>query len=98
VAALPDLVQIHEKFKDEGVVFISLTGEPPTDLPNVQAIADAHPGLRWPIGYGADPTLAQLNWDHMLPTYIVYDKSGKVVLSSHWHHRLEDTLVRLLAE
>ena len=98
MAALPDLVQIHETFKDQGVVFISLTGESPTELPQVQAIVDAHPGMTWPIGYGADGTLSQLNWDHMVPTYIVYDKSGKAVSSSHWHHGLEDQLVRLLAQ
>ena len=95
---MPDLVQIHEQFKDQGVVFISLTGESPTDLPTIQAVLDAHPGLNWPVGYGADPTLAQLDWDHMLPMYYLFDKSGKVAWGGHWHNKIEDALVKLVAK
>jgi hypothetical protein len=98
VAALPDLVQIHEEFKDQDIVFVSLTGEGPADLPAVQAVVDAHPGLAWPVGYGADPTLAQIDWDYMLPTYILYDRRGKAAWSGHSHSALEAALVRVLAK
>jgi hypothetical protein len=98
VAALPDLVQIHEQFKEHGVVFVSLTPEPPMLLPEIQALADAHPGVTWPIGYDAEPTLAKLDWDRALPMYYLFDQRGKLVWSSHWHDDLEDELVRLVAK
>lgn len=93
-AQMPEMVELHEKFAGQGVQFIGLTPESPLELPQIQSVLDGHPGIKWPIGYGADPTLEQLDWDHMLPTYIVYDRAGRVAWSGHSHRGLEDALVR----
>ena len=98
MAAMPDLVQIQEQFKDKGVVFLGLTPEPPTELPNVRAVLDALLEMKWPIGYGAGPTLDGLEWDNLLPTYLVYNGAGKLVWSSHSHHGLEDALVKAVEQ
>lgn len=98
LAQIPDMIELHERFADHGVQFIGLTPEPPTDLPQIQAVLDGHPGIVWPIGYGADPTLETLDWDHLLPTYIVYDRAGNVAWSGHSHRGLEDALVGALGQ
>jgi thiol-disulfide isomerase/thioredoxin len=98
LAQMPDMVALHEKFADSGVVFIGLSPEPPTALPQIKAVVDGYPGMTWPIGYDAIETIEQLDWDHAVPTYILFDRTAKAVWSDHTHRGLEDELVRLLAE
>lgn len=98
LAAMPDMVALYEKFAGEGVVFIGLTPEEPTAVPQIRAVVDGYLGLRWPIGYDAQETLDQIDWDNLLPTYIVYGRDGQVVWSGHYHEDVEDALVRALAK
>lgn len=98
MADMPHMVELYDQYAAEGVAFIGLTPDPPGELPNIQAVLDAHPGMKWPIGYGAGPELDELDWDHAVPTYILVDKSGQIAWSSHSQRNLEDALVRLIAK
>jgi hypothetical protein len=96
MAALPDLVQIHGQVKDRGVVFIGLSPEPATDAVGLQAILNAEPGVTWSIGYGAEPTVEALGV-FQLPTYLVFDRSGKLVWTGHSHASMHEVLIQQLA-
>jgi hypothetical protein len=54
------------------------------------------PGLDWPIGYGAVLPFhaAGIMW---LPTYVLYDGTGRAVWGGHDLSGLEDALVEQLA-
>jgi thiol-disulfide isomerase/thioredoxin len=98
MADMPHMVELYNKYAEHGVVFIGLTPDPPGELPNIQAVVDGHPGMKWPIGYGAEPLLEKLGWDRAVPTYLLVDKRGEIAWSSHSQRLLEDQLVRLLAK
>lgn len=82
--AAAELVELHEKYKDQGVAFIGLSTETARDLPEIQKFID-HFKVTWPNGYGADRTINQLavEW---IPRVWVVGKDGKVV----WENSLQN--------
>jgi hypothetical protein len=54
------------------------------------------PGLDWPIGYGAVFTF-QLAGVEFLPTYVLYDGTGRAVWGGHTIDELDDAIVEQLA-
>lgn len=91
----PYLVQIHQKYKDQGVVFISLTAEDAAALADIEDFVN-ETGITWPVGYGAVDTLAALRADY-IPALWVVDQSGMIVWSSEVDGDLEAAIARALA-
>src|SRR5690606_30482368 len=74
--AAPGLVKTYLEYRERGVQFIGLTGESPTELPEIRAFANRF-SMNWPIGYGA--VQAHVAFDvQSLPTMIIFDRQGKV--------------------
>jgi thiol-disulfide isomerase/thioredoxin len=72
-----DLVYLHEKYADRGVVFISLTAEPSSKLEAIQSFLKAT-GIKWLNGYGAEATLTEFGAE-VIPMVWIFDRQGKVV-------------------
>ena len=95
--SLPDLVAFHERYRDQGVMLVGLSDEPSTDLDKIQRFVRRVEGARWPIAYGA--WLAyQVTGIEALPTYVLYDRTGRAVWSGATVDELEDAVVALLAK
>lgn len=75
--AAPDLVKTHLKYRSQGVQFIGLTSEPPTDIEAIKAFADRF-SMTWPIGYGAGATFDALKVN-VVPTAAVFGRDGRLV-------------------
>lgn len=82
----PELVALHEKYKDQGVIFIGLSTESADFLPDMQAYVTAC-GFTWPNGYGADLTIDALKIEG-IPRIWVVGKDGTIV----WDNWLEGTI------
>jgi thiol-disulfide isomerase/thioredoxin len=92
----PELVKFHERFRDEGVLLIGLSPDPPAYLDQVKAFIQRQPGVDWPIAYGA--ALAHLVTNvEALPLYVLYDRTGTAVWSGVMVDELEAAVVELLA-
>lgn len=72
-----DLVYLHEKYAERGVIFISLTAEPHSKLDTIQSFLKAT-GVGWLNGYGAEATLTELGAE-VIPMVWIFDRQGKVV-------------------
>jgi len=73
----PHLVELYNKYKDRGVVFLGLTKEEENSLDKSKAFL-SETGVTWPNGYGAGSTLLALHVE-ALPTVLVFDREGSVV-------------------
>jgi len=73
----PHLVELHDKFKDRGVVFLGLTEEGEPTLDRSKAFL-SETGITWPNGYGAVQALRELKVA-AYPTVLVFDREGSVV-------------------
>ncbi len=94
----PHLVELHERFRDQGVVFIGLTSEDGTSLPKSRRFLE-RARIDWPNGYGASPTLEHFYPDSMaIPTMWVVGKDGKVAWDGHPQALPPDLLEELLAK
>lgn len=82
----PELVALHAKYKDRGVVFIGLT-------PDDKELLDASRkyledfSITWPNGYGALQTLDRLNVAGYPSTFVV-SREGRIV----WDYNSPGTL------
>lgn len=74
---MPDLVELHKKYSNQGVVFIGLTGEDESGLEDIQAFLDRYK-VEWPNAYGAIDSSVALEARY-IPRYWVFDRSGKVI-------------------
>lgn len=92
---MPELVKYRQRFAERGVMVVGLTHEPPQALERVRRTVQRM-GIDWPIGYGADLAYAALEI-RGTPTYVLYDRSGRSVWSSHRLDGLEDATVAALA-
>ncbi len=91
----PYLVQIHDKYSDQGVLFISLTAEDATAMADIEAFV-RDTGITWPVGYGAVDTLTALRADY-IPALWLVDQSGMIVWSSEVDGDLDAAIARVLA-
>lgn len=96
-AAMPELAKLYAKYQPLGVEFVGLTPESEKDRDKVQRFMHSVPGFRWPVGYGASPTLDMLGISG-LPTVIVFGADGRARWSGHWLEGIEQALDQALAE
>ncbi|MGE3313472.1 MAG: TlpA family protein disulfide reductase [Planctomycetaceae bacterium] len=93
--AAPELVALHKKFSERGVVFIGLTAEGPDDLPEIQSFLSST-GITWLNGYGARNTLIDLKADY-IPGMWVVDKSGTITWNRDSGESIEEAIEKALA-
>lgn len=79
--AAPHMVELHEKYKGRGVIFIGLTGEDSQSLAKSREFL-AEGKITWPNGYGAQPTLERLHYDGIPHAWVV-DRNGTIAWSGH---------------
>jgi thiol-disulfide isomerase/thioredoxin len=97
VEKMPQLVKFYERYRGQGLEVVGLTPESSDELRVVRAYVESVRGLDWPIGYGARIPLDVMGIS-VLPTFVLYDKSGKSVWSGHDFYGLEDAVIAALAE
>lgn len=95
-AAMPDLVKLKDRFRDQDVVVLGLTTESSDQVSTVEQYVDSVPGMDWPIAYGAGPTFEALDV-HQMPTLLVFDRQGTLLWRGHGIPQAEDALVKALA-
>ncbi len=95
--AAPEMVALHEKFRDEDVVFIGLCSEDESVL-NLSQEFVAKAGFTWPNGYGAMETLIQFGSDY-IPAVWVIGRDGKVTWNTGYEdiQPLESAIAQALA-
>jgi thiol-disulfide isomerase/thioredoxin len=72
----PEMVKLHSKYRDKGVVFVGLSVEDEEALPEMQRwVSDLD--ITWPNGYGAEETIQQLRMES-IPVFWVIGSDGKV--------------------
>jgi thiol-disulfide isomerase/thioredoxin len=96
VRSMPHLVQLHEQFREQGLNVVGLTPES-NETGHVAEFVKQLPGVDWPIAYGAGFTF-HLTGIEATPTYILYDRTGRSVWSSHSLNGAEDAIVTALAK
>jgi len=96
VEEMPELVEFYHRYHDQGLVLIGLTQEVGDELPQVRSYVASVDGLDWPIGYGAMIALDMMGIE-AVPTYVLYDRSGKSVWVGASLRGLEDAVVKALA-
>jgi thiol-disulfide isomerase/thioredoxin len=97
VEEMPDLVEFHRRYQDQGLVLIGLTPEMSEEVPQVASYVASVDGLTWPIGYGAVITLDIMGIGEF-PTLVLFDRSGQSVWAGASIHGLEEAVVKALAE
>ena len=75
--SLPELIRTYEHFEDRGVVFVGLTNESPDELEYVQKFVKLTE-IPWPVGYGAQSTLRDLQV-RMITQVFVIGRNGSIV-------------------
>jgi thiol-disulfide isomerase/thioredoxin len=79
----PDLVEIYNKYRDQGVVFVGMTFDDAEQVKNVQRFLDKYK-VKWPNAYGAKETLLSFEAQYF-PGYWLIGRDGKVV----WNKSLQ---------
>jgi peroxiredoxin len=93
----PELVKLHERFRERGVVFIGLTPDSEADLPNVRRFLEKT-GITWPNGYGAAGTLEKFLTDGgYFPSAWVVGADGKVVWNEDSPGPMADAIEQALS-
>lgn len=90
---MPDLVKLHEEFKDKGVVFVGVTPDASDKMDEDQQTAEldgvkkyiAKYHAEWPMAYGAMDTLIAFKAE-FIPGYWVVGRDGKVL----WNRAASD--------
>jgi thiol-disulfide isomerase/thioredoxin len=93
---IPELIQIHKRFRDRGVQFVGLSHENGQQAEHLKALVETRPGLDWPVGYGAQMAYEALDITGT-PTYFLYDRTGRSTWGGHSLDGLEDALIAALA-
>ena len=74
---MPDLVKLHKKYGEKGVLIIGLTAEDEDALDDINGFMKKY-GIEWPNAYGAIDSSLALKAEY-IPRYWVIDRTGKVV-------------------
>ena len=94
--SMPELVEFYRRYREQGVMVVGLSPEPPQDLPSIRRFVGSFQGADWPIAYGAVLAHEVMGVD-WLPTYVLYDRAGQSVWSGPTVDGLEDAVVEILA-
>jgi hypothetical protein len=92
---MPELVDFHERFAGRGVKVVGLTSEPAAAVGRLEQFVEKM-DMRWPIGYEAGVAFNALGV-RGIPTYVLYDRTGRSVWGGHSLDGLEDAAVAALA-
>ncbi len=95
-AAMPRLAELYAQYQPLGVEFVGLTPESTADRETIEDYVASVPGLDWPIGYGAAPTLDALGIE-VFPTVIVFGPQGTAIWSGNHLNGLPEVLEEALA-
>ena len=91
----PQLVELHKRYAERGVVFIGLTSEEQSSLQDVRDHVQAK-NVTWLIGWGALETLQDLGTE-FLPSAYVIGADGKLLWDSQHAGTPEEALEQALA-
>jgi thiol-disulfide isomerase/thioredoxin len=92
----PHLVELYERFRPAGVVFIGLTVEGPEMLSGIHEYVERN-RIAWPMGYGAIDTLVALD-ARATPTAWVIGRDGHILWNSSSDGTLAGALEAALAQ
>jgi thiol-disulfide isomerase/thioredoxin len=79
--SMPKLAKLYQQYGESPVEFVGLTSEMGPEVPAVKQFVESVDGFDWPVGYGAGVTQDLLGIE-LLPTLVVFDKSGVATWSS----------------
>jgi thiol-disulfide isomerase/thioredoxin len=79
--AMPKLAKLYKQYGESPVEFVGLTSEIGPEVTAVEQFVASVDGFDWPVGYGAGVTQDMLGIQ-LLPTLVVFDKSGVSTWSS----------------
>jgi thiol-disulfide isomerase/thioredoxin len=91
----PELVELYEKYKGRGVVFIGLTPDDEQMLEESRAYLD-HYGITWPNGYGAQETLDRWKVTGYPSTFVVA-RNNRIVWNADSPGTLDEAIERALS-
>ncbi len=95
-ASAPELVKLHERYRERGVVFLGLTSEgADQDAENRRFLADTK--ITWPNGFGAVGTLIKLKAD-FIPQVWVIDRKYNLIWNVNSSEPIESAIDRALAQ
>jgi thiol-disulfide isomerase/thioredoxin len=95
VREMPELAEINDRFRDQGLVVVGLTPETGDEAERVKKFVERQE-IDWPIGYGAG-FLFETFGIQFTPTYVLFDRSGLSVWGGHSLDEAEDAIVAALA-
>ncbi len=102
-AVTPYVIELHNKYQDQGVVFVGLTSEG-LDSRSIDMSRQFVSSLKipWPNGYGATKTLSELEVD-TIPQLWVIDRQNQIVFhevgfGDHSINEMESAIKKALAE
>lgn len=87
-------MQVHDRYRERGVVFVSLTEEGEGDLEQIQAFAGKFQ-ISWPIAYGARNTISQLKVLGPPMTFVVA-RDGTIAWNSNELGTLDGAIRKVL--
>ena len=96
VRHMPEVVEFHERFASRGVTVVGLTSESAQAIETVRQFVERME-IEWPIGYDAGVAFNALGIQG-IPTYVLYDRTGRSVWGGHSLRGLEDATVAALAK
>jgi len=96
VRHMPEVVEFHERFASRGVTVVGLTSESAQAIETVRQFVERME-IEWPIGYDAGVAFNALGV-RGIPTYVLYDRTGRSVWGGHSLRGLEDATVAALAK
>jgi len=102
IKSIPKLIELSEKFKDSGVIFIGINEDSPRNSSKVKPFAHSL-GITYPVLLDSDQELMNELLVNSLPTLIIINKKGEVVYthigySSGDKVLLEEVINKLLHE
>lgn len=91
---MPHVVKLHADYASRGVVFLGLTAEEESEVPEIRKMIDKF-GVTWPNGWGAMSTIQSLEAE-MLPTLYIFGADGKMAWYSPHRGDVRQVLEREL--
>jgi len=96
-ASMPKLAKLYKQYQPLGVEFLGMTAEPSSYIPEIEGFLDGVGNVTWPIGYGSGVTMDVMNIQ-FLPTYVLFDTTGRTVWSGSDLTEMQTALDRTLAK
>lgn len=95
--SMPELVRFNKLHRDLGVKVVGFTSEDGPAVQLVKNYIESKDGIDWPIAYGAALVEQKMNVD-VIPTYVLYDRTGTSVWGGHSLDGIEEYVTKELAK